>query len=177
MTEPEAFTFADDGAIPNSKLPMLVYRRAAPASPEAIERLFAEHGWPPAWRNGIYPFHHFHSTAHEALGVARGYARVLFGGPNGRSLDVSAGDILVLPAGTGHCRQEASPDLLIVGAYPEGTQARLDTRRGQAEEIEEVRRNVASVSAAVSDPVEGGAGALGLFWSSAIGSNEARSQP
>ena len=133
MTEPEAFTFPADGAIPNSRLPMLVYRGAVPADPDAIERRFDEHGWPPAWRDGVHPYHHFHSTAHEALGVARGHARVLFGGPNGRSLELKAGDVVVLPAGVGHCRQDASPDLLIVGAYPQGMAAGLDTRRGRPE--------------------------------------------
>jgi uncharacterized protein YjlB len=164
MIEPEAFTFAGDGAIPNSRLPMLVYRQAVPADPDAIERIFGEHGWPPSWRDGVHPFHHFHSTAHEALGVARGHARVLFGGPNGRSLEITAGDVVVLPAGVGHCRQDASPDLLIVGAYPQGMAAGLDTRRGRPEELAEVRRNIANLSLHVPDPVNGGQGALGRLW-------------
>ncbi len=164
MTEPEAFIFAEDGAIPNSRLPMLVYRRAVPADPAAIERLFDEHGWPPAWRDGVHAFQHFHSTAHEALGVARGTARVLFGGPHGRTLEVSAGDVVVLPAGVGHCRQDASPDLLIVGAYPQGMQAGLDTRRGRPEELAEVHRNIADISTHVPDPVAGGDGALARLW-------------
>ncbi|MDA8049267.1 MAG: cupin, partial [Rhodospirillales bacterium] len=83
MAEPEEFRFADDGAIPNSHLPLLVYRAAVPADAAAIERLFARHLWPPVWRNGVYPFHHFHACAHEALGIAHGTARVLFGGPAG----------------------------------------------------------------------------------------------
>jgi uncharacterized protein YjlB len=164
MTEPEAFTFPEDGAIPNSRLPMLVYHQAVPADPDAIERRFDEHGWPSAWRDGVHPFHHFHSTAHEALGVARGRARVLFGGPNGRSLEISAGDVVVLPAGVGHCRRDASADLLIVGAYPRGMEAELDTRRGRPEELAEVRRNIANVSLQVPDPVAGGDGALAPLW-------------
>ena len=47
MTEPVAIRFTDDGAIPNSALPMLVYRQAVPADPDAIEALFAANGWPP----------------------------------------------------------------------------------------------------------------------------------
>ena len=112
----------------------------------------------------MYPYHHFHSTAHEALGVARGHARVLFGGPNGRSLEITAGDVVVLPAGVGHCRQDASPDLLIVGAYPQGMAAGLDTRRGRPEELAEVRRNIANLSLHVPDPVNGGQGVLGRLW-------------
>ncbi|HET6185025.1 MAG TPA: cupin domain-containing protein [Acetobacteraceae bacterium] len=164
MTEPEAFTFADDGAVPNSDLPMLLYRGAVPADAVAIEARFASNGWPPAWRNGVHPFHHFHSTAHEALGVARGSARVLFGGPLGQEVEVRAGDVVVLPAGTGHCALGASPDLLIVGAYPEGMAKRLDTRRARPEEIAEVRRNIAHVPADVPDPVQGAGGPLSRRW-------------
>ena len=81
MTEPLTFTFADDGAIPNSKLPLLVYRQAVPHDPAAIERLFTANRWPAAWRDAVHPFHHFHSDAHEVLGVASGHAKVRFGGP------------------------------------------------------------------------------------------------
>ena len=83
MTEPQTFTFADDGAIPNSKLPLLVYRQAVPADPAAIERIFTDNRWPAAWRDAVHPFHHFHSDAHEVLGVASGSAKVRFGGPGG----------------------------------------------------------------------------------------------
>ena len=164
MSEPETFSFEDDGAIPNARVPMLVYRGAVPADAAAIERLFADNDWPPAWRNGVHPFHHFHSTAHEALGVARGHARVLFGGPNGRVLDVQAGDVVVLPAGTGHCNQGASADLLIVGAYPVGARERVDMRRAKPEEHDEAVRNIALVPVPDSDPVTGAEGALPRLW-------------
>jgi uncharacterized protein YjlB len=164
MTEPETFTFADDGAIPNSRLPMLVYRGAVPPDPAEIERIFAANRWPPAWRDGVHPFHHFHSVAHEVLGVARGNASVLFGGPSGRVLQIEAGDVVILPAGVGHCNQGQSPDLLIVGAYPEGREANLDTRRGNGAEHEEVVRNIARVPLPECDPVSGAGGALRRLW-------------
>src|SRR6201995_3522034 len=129
MDDPLTFNFDDDGAIPNSRLPLLVYRDAVPADPAAIERLFAANRWPPAWRDGVHPFHHFHSSAHEALGVARGEATVLFGGPGGQVLAVQAGDVVVVPAGVAHCNQSQSSDLLIVGAYPDNAN-HPDLRRG-----------------------------------------------
>jgi uncharacterized protein YjlB len=115
MTEPQTFTFDDDGAIPNSQLPLLVYRQAVPADPAAIERLFTANRWPAAWRDAVHPFHHFHSDAHEVLGVASGSAKVRFGGPAGQVLEVSAGDVVVVPAGVGHCNEGKTADLLIVG--------------------------------------------------------------
>ncbi|MBK1657640.1 cupin domain-containing protein [Paracraurococcus ruber] len=123
MTEgPELFFLADDGSIPNNpRLPALLFRAVLPAGdPAAAEALFARHGWPPAWRNGIYPYHHYHPDAHEALAIARGTVRVMLGGAGGQAVELAAGDVVVLPAGTGHRNLGASPDLLVVGAYPAG---------------------------------------------------------
>ena len=160
MTEPLTFTFADDGAIPNSALPLLVYRDAVPADAAAIEARFAANRWPPAWRDGVHPFHHFHANAHEALGVARGSATVLFGGPNGRALTVTAGDVVVIPAGVGHCNQGQTPDLLIVGAYPEGA-GRPDQHRGKPADHAKLVGTIAAVALPVGDPV---GGALLRLW-------------
>ena len=163
MTQPQTFTFADDGAIPNSRLPLLVYRQAVPADPAAIERIFTANRWPAAWRDAVHPFHHFHSDAHEALGVASGSAKVRFGGPAGEVLEVSAGDVVVVPAGVGHCNEGKSADLLIVGAYPDNN-ARRDLRRGNPAEHDEVVRNVAAVAMPNADPVSGAEGPLVRIW-------------
>jgi uncharacterized protein YjlB len=164
MIEPETLFFADDGMIPNSQRPVLLYRQALPKDAGAIERIFAANHWPPAWRNGVHPFHHFHSTAHEALGVARGRVKVQLGGPSGRTVDIEAGDLVVLPAGTGHLNQGQSADLLIVGAYPATTAHRLDTRRGNPSEHGEVTRNIAEVPLPSADPVGGDGGPLLRLW-------------
>ena len=88
----------------------------------------------------------------------------MFGGSLGRVLEVRAGDVVVLPAGVGHCRHEQSPDLLIVGAYPQGMRTGLDTRRGDPSEHEEVLCNIAEVAMPACDPVAGPDGVLPRLW-------------
>lgn len=118
---PEQLHLAPNGWVPNSALPVLVWRGAVPAGdPAAAERRLAANGWRPGWRDGVYPFHHYHSTAHEALACVASRARLALGGEGGPELAVAAGDLVALPAGTGHRRIEASGDFLLVGAYPDG---------------------------------------------------------
>ncbi|KKB10102.1 cupin domain-containing protein [Devosia chinhatensis] len=155
--------FADDGAFPNSTLPVVIYRQAlAQPSAEALEKLFDGNGWPSAWRYGVYDFHHYHSTSHECLGVARGKARLMLGGPEGRQFEVEAGDVLVLPAGTGHCNLGSSPDFLVVGSYPPGFSA--DLLRGEAGERPEADERIAQVPLPRTDPVGGQGGPILDKW-------------
>lgn len=118
------FRLAKNDWVPNnSRLPVIVYKGVPAEGQEfagMFETTFARNGWQGIWRNGIYDYHHYHTMAHEVLGIAQGYATVVLGGPGGRELLVSAGDCLILPAGTGHCRTGASSDFLVIGAYPPG---------------------------------------------------------
>ena len=161
---PDTHEFEDDGRIPNSRFPVLVYRGVEEVAGGAAgcEALFGRHGWSGSWRDGIYSFHHFHSTAHEVLGIAAGSATVLLGGPNGGRFEVARGDVLVLPAGTGHCNAGSSPDLLVIGAYPAGQ--RWDLRRGDPAEHDEALANIARVPLPETDPVAGPDGPLVELW-------------
>lgn len=159
-----AIRFADDGRIPNNRLPLIRYHTVLGApGPEAFEDLFAANGWPPRWRASIFTYHHYHSTAHEVLGVASGNAWVLMGGPGGRELRIAAGDVVVIPAGVGHCRLSSTRDFLVVGAYPPDTD--WDVLRGQAGERPGADHNIAAVPLPASDPVHGAAGPLLDLWS------------
>jgi uncharacterized protein YjlB len=166
--KPRTLRFADDGVTPNNpKLPFVVYRSAVrlagAADPAAVfEVLFEANRWGDSWRNGIYTYLHYHSRIHEVLGIARGQARVRFGGDDGKEVDVKAGDIAVLPAGTGHQLIMASEDLLVVGAYPPtGT---YDLCRGKAEEHERALKSIPKVPLPKADPVYGADGPLMRLW-------------
>jgi len=87
---------------------------------------------------------------------------VALGGPSGETIAVQTGDVLVLPAGTGHCNAGASDDLLVVGAYPDGMD--WDLRRGDPTERNEVLANIPAVPLPRCDPGEGRGGALDRLW-------------
>jgi uncharacterized protein YjlB len=166
MTQPETHHFEDAGAIPNSRLPVLVYHEVEGVrAPRQCEELFARNGWLGGWVDGIFSFHHFHSTTHEVLGIVAGSASVILGGPSGRRFEVGRGDVLVLPAGTGHCNAGSSAALLVVGSYPNGM--RWDLRRGDPGEHGEVQANIAAVPLPESDPVRGPGGPLTELWRAA----------
>ena len=164
--EPLTFVFADDGLVPNNPMPFLVYQSAvdvANAHPEkTIEGLFGVHGWGEMWRNGVYDFLHYHATVHEALGVARGHARVRFGGDQGREFDIAAGDVAILPAGTGHQCISSSPDFCVVGAYPPGPA--MDLVRPSKEAHAKALKTIPQVKVPKTDPVRGADGPLVRLW-------------
>jgi uncharacterized protein YjlB len=162
----ETFVFADDGRIPNSRLPLVLIRAAVPVRAgdpaDAFERTFAANAWTGSWRNGIYRFHHYHSTAHEVLGIARGSAQVRFGGDAGETVAVGPGDVVVIPAGVGHKLLEGSPDLWVVGAYAGGRDC--DLLRDDPDEIGPARLRIAAVPLPERDPVLGPGGPLLEAW-------------
>ena len=163
----DTFSFEDDGAIPNHpSWPLIVYRGVLDGEGDyasALERCFQENGWVGLWRNGIFSYHHYHSTSHEVLGVARGQARVIFGGERGETLRIAAGDVAVLPAGTGHCRVEASSDFLVVGAYPRG-QEDYDLCTGKPGERPSALERIRQVPRPNVDPLYGREGPFLQYW-------------
>jgi uncharacterized protein YjlB len=161
----ETYVFEDDGLIPNSPLPLIVRRGAIPPSLEdpcrAFETTFAKNGWTNSWRDGIYAYHHYHSTAHEVLGIAQGSGMLGLGGENGETVEVVAGDVLVIPAGVGHALVRGS-GLIAVGAYAGGRD--WDLIRDDPKAIAAARQRIAAVPLPDADPVDGPDGPLLKLW-------------
>jgi len=146
--EPLSFVFEDDGLVPNNPMPFLVYKGSIDVDNEhpekTIEGLFGANGWGEMWRNGVYDYLHYHATVHEALGVARGHARVRFGGDGGREIEIS------------------SRDFCVIGAYPPGPQMHvtLPTPENHAKALQ----TIPAVELPKTDPVMGTDGPLVRLW-------------
>lgn len=163
--QPEKLLFKDDGQIPNSHYPLLLYRQAFVARNAEgaawLENQFAKNNWTNSWRNGVYPFHHYHSTSHEVLGVYAGTALLHLGGEAGQKVKVQAGDIIVIPAGVGH-KNLGSDNLGIVGAYPDGRN--WDVNRGVPGERPQTDKNIAALPIPTTDPLLGKSAGLPSIW-------------
>jgi uncharacterized protein YjlB len=162
--QPQTFYFKDDGKIPNSKFPLLVYKDAlSPGiTPAKLKKQFATNNWTNSWENGVYSFHHYHSTSHEVLGVYSGSASLQMGGENGEKINVQAGDVIIIPAGVGHKNLRASSDFGIVGAYPNGRD--WDLLKGEPGERPKADKNIAALPVPDSDPLFGNAKGLRKIW-------------
>jgi uncharacterized protein YjlB len=161
------FKFKDDGIIPNHpRWPLFLYRGAVRLvdkfDPAAVfEDLFERNGWGDSWRDGIYDYVHYHSRIHEVLGIARGQGRVQFGGLKGRIFILKAGDVAVLPAGTGHQCLGASDDFLVIGAYPpNGTYDECT----KSEDRKAALKSIPRVGRPRKDPVYGSEGPVLKLW-------------
>jgi len=159
----------EKGIFPNNnQLPLLVLQGVflvkEKLDPALIEKSFSDNKWKGSWRNGLYPFHHYHSTAHEVLGIYSGSVRVEFGGEDGLKIAAAAGDVLILPAGLCHKNLWSSHDFRVVGAYPAGTT--WDMNYGKEGERPKADENIARVPLPFTDPVYGSEGFLMKHWHS-----------
>ena len=168
IKEPRVITrlLKDTGTFPNSRLPVVIYQGALalpkndPAT--AIEVLLRTHQWGNDWRNGVFTYHHYHSTAHEALFVYSGSAKVQLGGESGVIETITTGDVIIIPAGIAHKNVGSSNDFHVIGAYPPGQQ--VDMNYGKPGERPRTDENIASLALPTIDPIFGKSGPLLEQW-------------
>ena len=159
----DKIVFPPSDWVPNNpRLPVLIYRNALPKrrASDDFEMLFASNEWTHIWRNGVFKYQHYHCEAHEVLGIGKGSATLLIGGPDGREVDVVRGDCLILPAGTGHMNMECSSDFEVVGGYPPGQRADIQTSSPSREKLS----RISELPVPDTDPVQGSSGPLMTAW-------------
>ncbi|WP_405171023.1 hypothetical protein MHI12_29080 [Paenibacillus sp. FSL H8-0280] len=159
----ETLFFQDDGVIPNHPtLPVLLYKNVWAEEALHAESLLNRNGWGNSWLNGVFNYHHYHSNAHEALAVVSGFVKLILGGENGQKVYLQTGDVVVLPAVTGHKRLESSTDFRIAGAYPGGMS--YNTRTGEEDDRAKALQEIRKVPIPDTDPVYGQHGPLLEIW-------------
>lgn len=167
IVDPKTYRLAPNGPFPNNPhLPLLLYPQVVTLKdkdPAAVfETRFQIHNWGGTWRNGVFTFHHYHSTAHEVLGVYRGEAHIRLGGPRGVDVRILAGDVVVIPAGVAHQKRLSSSGFAVVGAYPRGQSP--DMCRGKADAVRRAENDIQAVPLPEMDPVYGLSGGLLAMW-------------
>ncbi|WP_315923811.1 hypothetical protein [Mesorhizobium sp. SP-1A] len=171
MAEPERHRFPPRNGIPNSALPLLLWKGRLPEDTRegrAVCALYESNSWGGTWVYTVYPFWHFHTQGHEVLSCVSGTATIGFGGDGGISVGVQKGDVCVIPAGVGHRRFAASDDFLMAGGYPPGQ--RGDIVRPGGIEPAEAARLISSLPLPATDPISGLADGVVSIW------NEARAE-
>lgn len=166
MAQSETHRFEPGDGIPNSVLPLIVWKDALPheaRNGEAASALFARNGWGGNWVWGVYDFWHFHTRGHEVLGCVSGTARIGFGGEGGIAVDIEPGDAVIIPAGVGHKCLEASGDFRVAGGYPPGQEGNI-VRPGDVE-IEAAEAAISALALPEKDPVTGSAERMMRWWS------------
>ncbi len=162
----DTFVFNDNGLVPNSRLPLIVRRGAiqpsAPEAGKAFENTFAKNGWTNSNREGIEDYHHYHANAHEVLGIAMGSGTVKFGGEDGETVALTAGDVVIVPAGVSHALINASDDFAVIAAYADGREP--NEMRDDAKAINAGRQSAKQVPVPANDPVDGATGPMVKLW-------------
>lgn len=161
-----ALHLKENGNFPNnSQLPVLIYKQVfmkEKMQAEHVERILFENHWQNSWRNGIYSFQHYHTTAHEVLVVYKGWAEVQLGGPDNKIHRIEKGDLVILPAGIAHKKIDSGEGFAVIGAYPDNQQ--WDMNYGKKEEKEQAKKQIKQVNLPAKDPVFGETGPVYKYW-------------
>lgn len=165
MTNPLTQVFKPSAGIPNSRLPLVIWKGTLPVSArqgEAACALYRQNGWGGTWVYTVYPFWHFHTKGHEVLSCVAGSAKIGFGGDDGIVADVSVGDVAVVPAGVGHKKLSASPGFQMAGGYPPKQEGNI-VRPGEFSD-KELAEAIGKVALPETDPITGKADGVVAIW-------------
>lgn len=168
MSAPIIRAFERDDGIPNSRLPLLLWKKRLPVEHcdgQAACALYRRNGWGGTWVYTVYPFWHFHTRGHEVLGCVAGHARIGFGGDAGMVAEIEVGDVAVIPAGVGHRKLEASADFLMAGGYPPGQEGNI-IRPGDLD-VDRAMAEIRDVALPMTDPITGRADGVVASWRAA----------
>ncbi|KAF2138420.1 uncharacterized protein K452DRAFT_234076 [Aplosporella prunicola CBS 121167] len=180
--EPETHWIKPTPHVPNSKLPIIVYRNALKdTKPDSILATIEPNGWLKGghWKAFYKP--HFHSNCHECYGVVAGSTTYLLGkspqdpdvdeqgNEHGLKLTVGKGDVFVFPAGISHASLEAKDDYEYIGFYPDAAlveEKRFDMNWGDKgpEETQRLAKLCTEVPVPEADPLYGVDGPLPKIW-------------
>lgn len=164
--EPVLFYFDDDGVTPNSRLPVLIYKNVFSEIKEDLalylEKTFQKNDWTGNWRDIVLDKDHYHSTTHEVLGISEGSVNLQLGGAKGKQFEVSAGDVLIIPAGVAHCSLGNDHHYQVIGGYPQGRS--WDMIYCEPEKYKEAKITIGSLPLPKSDPIFGEKGPLLDSW-------------
>lgn len=146
----------------NDHIPVTIYKQVYDPSNHTAEEiasgfedLFSRNSWGDMWRDIVYPYPHYHSTAYEVLGVFAGSDQVRLGGDDpltSTTVSLHPGDVIILPPGVAHESLGSSEDFSCVGAYPNGQIP--DLLRADADRLQ-AQRNIDAVPKYQKDPVTG----------------------
>lgn len=162
----QKYYIKDNGAFPNSVLPVVHYMGILHLPmffpSRHILQLFQRNGWTNNWKDGIYTFHHYHSTTHEAMGVCKGQTTVRLGGEKGPEVVIGKGDVLIIPAGVAHKNMGGERQVICIGGYPGGRE--YDMNYGKPAERPQADANIAALPVPATDPVLGADKGVNKFW-------------
>jgi uncharacterized protein YjlB len=161
----KAYSFTDDGIIPNNALPIILYPNVIDLADcsDWLEKTFIKNNWLNNWRDIVLPYDHFHSNTHEVLGLGWGSVSLKIGGANGQVFHLSAGDVVIIPAGVGHYSVSEHSNYQMVGGYPNGHAWDLKTGLEPGERAQ-ILQAISEVKLPEKDPIFGHEGLLFDKW-------------
>ncbi|KAF2123429.1 hypothetical protein P153DRAFT_391522 [Dothidotthia symphoricarpi CBS 119687] len=174
-TWPEQYTLPKTTNVPNSILPALIYRNVLPASinSELAKQFCENNDWEKRGEWGEIKIPHFHPNTHECYAIIRGTSRLALGrakqdaGTDGVEVDVSAGDVVVVPAGVSHRSLSSNDGYRYIGVYPKAAPRWRNNHCEGDESMEELSVEINNVAIPDSDPVFGLHGPLCQIWKAA----------